>query len=172
VPDSGTVWVPDRALSVTFNVAEYETLATGLNVTLIVQLLPAVSELPQVEVGVSVNSAAPVPVTVMPIIDSVVAPGIFERYGFGHAGARRLGPKTEAAGAEAGHRIDHRGGQRDRLRIAWRSVHNAQGRGLRRVERTRDKGNRNRAVTPARQRLRALIDFHEFVRNFLPSRSK
>lgn len=44
VPDSGTVCVPGHALSVTFNVAGYETLATGLNVTLIVQLVPVVSE--------------------------------------------------------------------------------------------------------------------------------
>jgi hypothetical protein len=74
MPDSGTVCVPGRASSVTFNVAEYETLATGLNVTLIVQLLPAVSELAQLEAGVSLNSVAPAPVTVMPVIDSVVAP--------------------------------------------------------------------------------------------------
>ena len=66
--------MPDCALSVTFNVAEYETLATGLNVTLIVQLLPAVSELPQFELGVSVKFDAFVPVTVMAILDSVVAP--------------------------------------------------------------------------------------------------
>ena len=63
-------------LSLTCNVAEYETLATGLKVTLIVQLLPAASELPQFELGVSVNCAALVPVTDMPVIDSAVAPGL------------------------------------------------------------------------------------------------
>jgi hypothetical protein len=61
-------------LSVTFKVAAYDTLATGLNVTLMVQLPPAATELPQLELGVSVNSAAFVPVTVMPLSDSVVAP--------------------------------------------------------------------------------------------------
>ena len=88
---------------------------------------------------------------------------ILERHGFGHAGVHSLIPETEADGIEAGPRIDHRRGQRDHLGIAWRLVHNAQGCGLRVVVRTRDKGNRNRAVTAPRQRLRALIDFHKFV---------
>ena len=52
VPDSDTVCVPDCALSVTFNVADREPLAADLNATLIVQLLPAASELPQFELGV------------------------------------------------------------------------------------------------------------------------
>ncbi|HUE03122.1 MAG TPA: hypothetical protein VMR62_26375 [Bryobacteraceae bacterium] len=73
VPDSGTACLADCALSVTFNAAEYETLTTGLNVTLIVQLLPAVSELRQVGLGVSMNCGAFVPVTDMLIFDSVAA---------------------------------------------------------------------------------------------------
>jgi hypothetical protein len=47
VPDSATVCEPDCALSVTFNVADRKPLAAGLSPTLIVQLLPAASELPQ-----------------------------------------------------------------------------------------------------------------------------
>jgi hypothetical protein len=74
VPDSGTVCVPGSALSVTVNVAEYATLATGVNVTLIAQLAPVASELPQLEAGESVNCAAFVPVTAIPVSDSVVKP--------------------------------------------------------------------------------------------------
>ena len=61
-------------MSVTCNVAEYEVLATGLNVTPMVQLPPGASELPQVEAGVSVNLAFPVPVSEMAMFESVVAP--------------------------------------------------------------------------------------------------
>jgi len=39
-----------------------------------VQLPPGASELPQVEAGVSVNLAFPVPVTEMAMFESVVAP--------------------------------------------------------------------------------------------------
>lgn len=72
VPDSDTVCVPDAALSVTFNVADREPLAAGLNATLIVQLLPAASELPQFELGV--KSDALVPVTARLIGVSAVVP--------------------------------------------------------------------------------------------------
>ena len=58
----------------TCNVAEYETLATGLNVTLIVQLLPADRVPPQLELGTSVKFDTFVPVAEMLIFDSVVAP--------------------------------------------------------------------------------------------------
>ena len=61
-------------LSVTCNVAESAPLVAGVKVTLIVQLLPAESELSQFEMGVSVKSDAFVPVTVIAIFDSMVAP--------------------------------------------------------------------------------------------------
>jgi len=48
---------------VTFNVAESEPLAAGVNVTLIVQPVPAESELPQFELGGSVKSDAFLPIT-------------------------------------------------------------------------------------------------------------
>ena len=47
-PLSGTVCGLPAALSVTLRAALREPLAVGLNVTLIVQLAPAASELPQV----------------------------------------------------------------------------------------------------------------------------
>jgi hypothetical protein len=59
---------------VTFSAAEYELLAAGLKVTLMVQLLPAASELPQVDAGVSVKADAFVPVIAIPVSDRGVAP--------------------------------------------------------------------------------------------------
>ncbi len=64
-------------LSVTCNVAVYKALATGLKVTPIVQVLPAASELPQFDAGVSVNCALLLPVTDIAIFESVVAPVFF-----------------------------------------------------------------------------------------------
>lgn len=51
--------MPDCALSVILNDADREPLAAGLNATLIVQLLPAASELPQFELGVKSDAFAP-----------------------------------------------------------------------------------------------------------------
>jgi hypothetical protein len=63
-------------LSVTLKLAEYKTLANGRKVMLMVQPPPGASELPQFEAGVRVYSAAPDPVTDIPVMESAVAPGL------------------------------------------------------------------------------------------------
>ena len=77
VPDSDTVWVRDRALSVICKVPEREPLALGLKLTLIAQLLllPAASEPPQV-FPVTTKSAEFGPVIVTPEIVKGPIPGL------------------------------------------------------------------------------------------------
>ena len=160
--DSVTTCVPDCALSVTFSAAEYELLAAGLKVTLMVQMLPAESELPQFDAGVSVNADAFVPVIEIPVSNRGVAPAFWSVtvlvvLVFTACVPRLRFEVPKLAWGSITVAVTH-----DRLRIAWRIVRNGQGRCLRCVEGPGNEGNRSRAVTPRGQRFRAQIELHKF----------
>jgi hypothetical protein len=71
-PLRGTVCEPLEALSVKVRLAPSAPLMLGVNVVLVVQLAPAARLVPQVFVWL--KSAAFVPVTVMPVMESVALP--------------------------------------------------------------------------------------------------
>lgn len=74
LPDNATVCLPDLALSVMVNVAERAPLDEGLKFTLMLQLLPGLSELPQVVPAVLAVKSEVAPVIARPMERSGVVP--------------------------------------------------------------------------------------------------
>ena len=76
VPDSATLCGLPAALSVMLKAADRAPPAVGLNVTLIVQLAPALRELPQL--SVCAKSFVSLPVIAMPLMVSAALPVFFK----------------------------------------------------------------------------------------------
>ena len=100
VPVNTAAWGLSPASSVTLRVALRKPAAAGVNVTLIVQLAPAATLVPQVLV--SVNSLLCGPVILMLLMLSVALPVLLNLTGWGAlAEATAMFPKGRLAPAQA-----------------------------------------------------------------------